>query len=312
MKPRELLVLVVLGVNWGSSFLFIKVAVEDLSPLMLVEGRMILGALTVVLTARALGLSLPRSRRLWLDASVMAILNNIVPFTLISWSEEHIASGSASVLNASMPLFTAVLAPFFIAEEGMTKVRAMGLFTGFLGVAIFSGSDLTGILSSNALGNLAVLAAALSYAAAAVFAVRRLSAVHPLTVSAGQLVSGVLLLTPIAAIVGTHQGVDLSVNSSLSVVALGVLGTGFGYVVYLWFLTQVGPVKGSLIAYIVPVTGLALGWAVLDETLGLTAIGGLVLIVAGIALVSRAATRQPRLAQATSAARAWPDKERAV
>jgi drug/metabolite transporter (DMT)-like permease len=308
VKPRELLVLVVLGVNWGSSFLFIKVAVEDLSPLMLVEGRMIIGALTVVLTARALGLSLPHSRRLWLDASVMAVLNNIVPFTLISWAEEHIASGSASVLNASMPLFAALLAPFFIAEEGMTTVRAMGLFTGFVGVAIFSGSDLTGILSSSALGNLAVLAAALSYAAAAVFAVRRLSAVHPLTVSVGQLVSGLLLLTPIAAIVGTHQGVDLSVNSGLSVVALGVLGTGFGYVVYLWFLTQVGPVKGSLITYIVPVTGLALGWAVLDEALSLTAIGGLVLIVGGIALVDRATSRQPRLARV----RARLDEERAV
>jgi drug/metabolite transporter (DMT)-like permease len=312
VKPRELLVLVVLGVNWGSSFLFIKVAVEDLSPLMLVEGRMILGALTVVLTARALGLSLPRSRRLWLDASVMAVLNNIVPFTLISWAEEHIASGSASVLNASMPLFAALLAPVFIAEEGMTVARAMGLFTGFLGVAIFSGADLPGILSSNALGNLAVLAAALSYAAAAVFAVRRLSAVHPLTVSAGQLVSGVVLLTPVAVIWSTHQGVNLGVDSGLSLLALGVLGTGFAYVLYLWFLTQVGPVKGSLITYIVPVTGLALGWAVLDEALSLTAIGGLALIVSGIALVSRAASRQPRPAQATCEARARLDKERLV
>jgi drug/metabolite transporter (DMT)-like permease len=136
-----------------------------------------------------------------------------------------------------------------------------------------------------------VVAAALSYAVAAVFAARRLSAKHPLTISAGQLVSGVVLLTPVAAIVGARDGLSLGVDSGLSVLALGVLGTGFAYVLYLWFLTHVGPVKASLITYVVPVTGPLLGWAVLDETVGPAAIGGLVLIVGGIALVNRAALR---------------------
>ena len=291
--------LLVLGINWGSSFLFIKVAVEDLSPLMLVEGRILLGAVTIVPTTYALGLSLPRSRRFWVDVAIMAVLSNIVPFGLISWAEQHIASGSASVLNASMPLFAAMLAPLFIAEEGMTPTRAAGLLIGFVGVAIFSGADLTDIFGSSALSDLAVVAAALSYAVAAVFAVRRLSAKHPLTISAGQLVSGVVLLTPVAAIVGARDGLSLGVDSGLSVLALGVLGTGFAYVLYLWFLTHVGPVKASLITYVVPVTGLLLGWAVLDETVGPAAIGGLVLIVGGIALVNRAALRQPRPAAAT-------------
>ena len=225
MRPRELVVLLLLGITWGSSFLFIKVGVEDLSPLMLVEARMVLGAVTVVLTAYALGLSLPRSRRLWLDVTIMAVLSNVVPFVLISWAEEHIASGTASVLNASMALFTGMLAPFFIAEEGMTPGRAAGLLTGFLGVAVFSGADLTDI-GSNALGDLATVAAAACYAVGAVFARLRLSTEHPLTISAAQLVSGVVLLTPVAAVVGAREGISLHVDSGLSLLALGVFNTG--------------------------------------------------------------------------------------
>lgn len=298
MRPRELVVLLLLGATWGSSFLFIKVGVEDLSPLMLVEARMLLGAASVVVTAYALGLSLPRSRRLWLDVTIMAVLSNVVPFALIAWAEEHIASGTASVLNASMPLFTAMLAPFLIAEEGMTAAKAVGVVTGFLGVAVFSGADISDI-GSSALGDLAAVAAAACYAIGAVFARVRLSGEHPLSCSAGQLVSGVVLLTPIAVVAGAREGISLQVDSGLSVLALGVFNTGFAYVMYLWLLAEAGAVKASLVTYVIPVTGLLLGWAVLDETIGPTAIVGLILIVAGIALVNRAALRRPRPAVAT-------------
>jgi drug/metabolite transporter (DMT)-like permease len=310
VKPRELLVLLVLGGTWGSSFLFIKVAVDDLSPLMLVEGRMLLGAVTVVLATYALGLSLPRSRRLWLDVTIMAVFSNVVPFALISWAEQHIASGTASVLNASMALFTAMLAPLFIAEEGMTTTRAAGLLTGFLGVAVFSGADLTDIFGSSALGELAVVAAAACYAVGAVFTRLRLRGEHPLTITAGQLVSGVVLLAPVAAVVGARDGISLHVDSGLSMLALGVVNTGFAYVTYLWLLAHAGAVKASLVTYVIPVTGLLLGWAVLDETVGPAAIGGLVLIVAGVTLVNRAALRQPR--PATDAVEPLLDKERPI
>jgi drug/metabolite transporter (DMT)-like permease len=309
VRPRELAVLLLLGATWGSSFLFIKVGVEDLSPVMLVEARMLLGAATVVIAAYALGLSLPRSRRLWLDVTIMAILSNVVPFALIAWAEEHIASGTASVLNASMPLFTAMLAPFFITDEGMTMPKAAGVLTGFAGVAVFSGADLTDI-GSNALGDLAAVAAAACYAIGAVFARLRFSGQHPLSLSAGQLVSGLLLLTPVAAVVGVREGVSLHVDSGLSILALGVVNTGFAYVMYLWLLAESGAVKASLVTYVIPVTGLLLGWAVLDESIGPTAIAGLLLIVAGIALVNRAALRRPR--PASPAVEPVLDEERAV
>jgi drug/metabolite transporter (DMT)-like permease len=309
VRPRELAVLLLLGTTWGSSFLFIKVGVEDLSPLMVVEARVLLGAATVVIATYALGLSLPRSRRLWLDVTIMAVLSNVVPFALIAWAEQHIASGTASVLNASMPLFTAMLAPFFITEEGMTAPKAAGVFTGFLGVAVFSGADLTDI-GSNALGDLATVAAAACYAVGAVFARLRFRGEHPLSLSAGQLVSGLVLLTPAAVVLGVRDGISLQVDSGLSVLALGVFNTGFAYVMYLWLLAEAGAVKTSLVTYVIPVTGLLLGWAVLDETIGPTAIAGLVLIVAGIALVNRAAMR--RLRPAAPTVEPVLDEERAV
>jgi drug/metabolite transporter (DMT)-like permease len=309
VRRRELAVLLLLGLTWGSSFLFIKVGVEDLSPLMLVEGRMLLGAATVVIATYAMGLSLPRTRRLWLDVAIMAVLSNVVPFALIAWAEEHIASGTASVLNASMPLFTAMLVPFFIAEEGMTPFKAAGVLTGFAGVAVFSGADLTDI-GSNALGDLAAVAAAACYAVGAVFARLRFRGEHPLSLSAGQLVSGVVLLAPVAAVLGAREGVSLHVDSGLSLLALGVFNTGFAYVMFLWLLAQTGAVRASLVTYVIPVTGLLLGWAVLDETIGPAAVAGLVLIVAGIALVNRAALRGPRLAVVT--VEPVLDEERAV
>ena len=308
MKPRELAVLLVLGTTWGSSFLFIKVGVEDLSPLMLVEARMLLGAATVVIATYALGLSLPRTRRLWLDAAIMALLSNVVPFALIAWAETHITSGTASVLNASMPLFTAMLAPFFITEEGMTTPKLVGVLTGFVGVAVFSGGDITDI-GSNALGDLAAVAAAACYAIGLVFARLRFSGQHPLSLSAGQLVSGFVLLAPVAAVLGAREGISLQVDSGLSVLALGVFNTGFAYVMYLWLVAEVGAVKTSLVTYVIPVTGLLLGWAVLDETIGPAAIAGLVLIVAGVALVNRAALYRPR---PVAAVEPVLDEERAV
>jgi drug/metabolite transporter (DMT)-like permease len=275
---------------------------------MLVEARMLFGAATVVIAAYALGLPLPRSRRLWLDVTIMAVLSNVVPFALIAWAEEHIASGTASVLNASMPLFTAMLAPFFITDESMTPPKAVGVLTGFAGVAVFSGADLTDI-GSNALGDLAAVAAAACYAIGAVFARLRFTGEHPLSLSAGQLVSGLILLTPFAAVVGVREGVTLHVDSTLSILALGVFNTGFAYVMYLWLLAEAGAVKASLVTYVIPVTGLLLGWAVLDEGIGPAAIAGLVLIVAGIAVVNRAALR--RLRPPTPAVEPVLDEERA-
>jgi drug/metabolite transporter (DMT)-like permease len=308
VKPRELAVLLVLGATWGSSFLFIKVGVEDLSPLMLVEARLFLGAATVVVATYALGLSLPRTRRLWLDAAIMALLSNVVPFALIAWAETHIASGTASVLNASMPLFTAMLAPFFITDEGMTTPKLVGVLTGFVGVAVFSGGDITDI-GSNALGDLAAVAAAACYAIGLVFARLRFSGEHPLSLSAGQLVSGFVLLAPVAAVLGAREGISLHIDSGLSVLALGVFNTGFAYVMYLWLVAEVGAVRTSLVTYVIPVTGLLLGWAVLDETIGPAAVVGLLLIVAGIALVNRAALRRP---QPVAAVGPVLDEERAI
>jgi drug/metabolite transporter (DMT)-like permease len=189
----------------------------------------------------------------------------------------------------------------------MTPPKALGVLTGFAGVAVFWRP--TSPTSAPTPGRPAAVAAAACYAFGAVFAWLRFTGEHPLSLSAGQLVSGLILLTPFAAVVGVREGVTLHVDSALSILALGVFNTGFAYVMYLWLLAEAGAVKASLVTYVIPVTGLLLGWAVLDESIGPAAIAGLVLIVAGIAVVNRAALR--RLRPAAPAVEPVLDEERA-
>jgi drug/metabolite transporter (DMT)-like permease len=279
--------LLALGATWGASFLFIKVIVEDTSPLELAEGRMFFGALAVgaAMTVRKTHLRWQRS--LWIKVAVWTLVGVVIPFNLIAWAEEHIASGTASVLNSTMPLFTTLFAAAFLIEEQFTPARGAGLIVGFLGVVVLTGGDIYNLSDSSALGELAVMASAACYGAAAVYARSLLKHEDPLGLSGGQLVMGTLLVLPIMLGVRGTPDYSLSAEAWLSLLALGVLGTGVAFIAYLWLVDNVGSVRGSLVTYIIPVVGLFLGWAVLDESVGLNTVLGCVLIIAGVAAVMR-------------------------
>lgn len=302
MRPHQLFILLLLGVVWGADFLFIKIALRDLSPLMVVEGAMLLGALGLLLVVALLRLTLPRSPGRWLDIAVMAALTNLIPLSLVAWGEQHIDSGMAAVLSSTMPLFIVVVAAFAVPEEEMTLGKIAGLAIGFVGVAVFSGGDLLDITSSSALAVIAVIGAAASWGLAAVFARVRLRDEHPLVLSASILVVSALLLAPIVGAIDRPAGLSLGLKSGLSVLAFGLMGTGLAYVGYFWLLDRVGAIKTSLVSYIIPVTGLFLGWAVLAEAVDASALVGLALIVGGIALVS-GVPLLPRLRPAVSTVR---------
>ena len=287
MNPKALLTLLALGATWGASFLFIKVIVEETSALEVAEGRLFFGALAVgaVMTIRRTRLRWPLS--FWVKVAVWALVGVVVPFILIAWAEEHIASGTASVLNSTMPLFTTLFAAIFLMEEQLTPVRGAGLVLGFLGVVALTGGDIYDFSDSSVLGQLAVVGAAACYGAGAVYARGLLKQTGPLELSGAQLVLGAVLALPIMLGVRGTPDYSLSVEAWLSLLALGVLGTGIAIVAYLWLVDNVGSVRSSLVTYIIPIVGLSLGWAVLDESIGVNTILGCALIIAGVAAVMR-------------------------
>jgi len=286
MTSRSLGLLLLLGSVWGASFLFIKVVVEETSPLALVQGRITFGALPVVaIMAFDRHRSVRPSPRLLAKVAVLAVMNTIVPFLLISWGEIHIESGTASVLNSTMPLFTALFACLILVDERMTWLRLSGLLLGFLGVGVLAGGDITDVTDSSVLGQMAVVGAAACYGAGAVYARTLLHSEDPLSLTRLQLVIGALILAPALFAVDGVPNYNLSLEAWLSLITLGILGTGLAYVAYFWLLSTIGSVRSSLVTYIIPITGLTLGWAVLDESVGINSIVGCGLIILGVTTV---------------------------
>lgn len=287
VSPKALLALLALGCMWGTSFLFIKVVVEETSALELVEGRLLFGALVAnaVLWARKANVRWAPS--LWLKVAVWSALGLVLPFLLIAWAEEHIASGTASVLNSTMPLWTALFSSAILAEEKFTPERAVGLVAGFVGVVILTGGDVYDIADPGVVGQLAVVAAAACYGAAAVFARTLLRRQDPLLLSGAQLTLGPLLVLPVLLAVRGAPDYSLSVEAWLSLTTLGALGTGAAIITFVWLLDNVGSVRASLVTYIVPVVGLLLGWALLDESIGVNTVLGAAMIIAGVTAVIR-------------------------
>jgi drug/metabolite transporter (DMT)-like permease len=229
----------------------------------------------------------------------------VVPFILIAWAEEHIASGTASVLNSSMPLFTMLFAAIFLIEEQLTPARVAGLSIGFVGIIVLTGGDVYDLRDSTVLGQLAVVGAAACYGAGAVYARSLLKKEDPVSLTGGQLVMGTVIVLPVMLVVRGTPDYSLSVEAWLSLLALGVLGTGIAIIIYLWLVDNVGSVRSSLVTYIIPIVGLFLGWAVLNESIGLNTVLGSALIIAGVAAVMRGQTpsnqRLPLAADATAA-----------
>jgi drug/metabolite transporter (DMT)-like permease len=287
VNPKALLTLLALGATWGASFLFIKVIVEETSALEVAQGRLFFGALAVgaVMAIRRTRLRWPPS--LWLQVAVWALVSLVAPFTLIAWAEEHIDSGTASVLNSTMPLFTTLFAAIFLMEEQLTPVRGAGLVVGFLGVIVLTGGDIYDFSDSSVLGQLAVVGAAACYGAGAVYARGLLKRAEPLELSGAQLVLGAMLALPIMLAVRGTPDYSLSVEAWLSLLTLGVMGTGIAIVAYMWLVDNIGSVRSSLVTYIIPIVGLFLGWAVLDESIGVNTLLGGALIIAGVAAVMR-------------------------
>jgi drug/metabolite transporter (DMT)-like permease len=287
MKPAQFAVLLALGCTWGASFLFIKVLVDDIDPVLIVAGRIVFGALVLLAIVAARRLPLPRSRKTYGWLFFMGSIGSTLPFFLITWSEEDIGSGTAAVLNSTVPLFTAVLSIWFLRDEYLSPAKILGLLAGLAGVTILSGGDLLDLGRDALIGDLAVVAASLAYGCAAIVARRHLRGEDPIALGAVQLSFAFLVITPVTlALEPPSAAGRLEADEWAAWLALGLGGTGLAYCAYYWLIDQVGALRATTVTYIIPPVGLFLGWAVLDESISWTALAGLALIVAGIALVN--------------------------
>jgi drug/metabolite transporter (DMT)-like permease len=283
MKPQDAALLLVLSVIWGSAFTMNDVVVDEVDPLTIVAGRLLLAA--TLLTAAALifrgGLA-PRST--WGVLFVLAALNNVIPFTLITWAQEHITSSLAATLNATMPLMTFVIAAIAGTERPETD-RAFGVALGFVGAIVLIGPDLGDLTSSNALGDLAVLGGSAGYAVSTVIAREKLRG-EPMALASGQMIFGALIALPLAFAVHGAPDLSISAKAGLSWVGLGALSSGLAYVIFFTLVQRMSATSVSLVSYLIPVVATILGWTLLDEHIGVNLFVGLALIIAGMVLVN--------------------------
>jgi drug/metabolite transporter (DMT)-like permease len=287
MAASDWALLAVLSIVWGGSFLFVGVAVRELPPLTIVAVRVVTAALALLLVLRLLNVELPRTRQAWAAFLGMSILNNVIPFTLIVWGQSHVASGLASILNATTPLFTVIVAHYLTTDERLTGQRFAGVIVGFVGVAVMIGAAAFTSLDASILAQLAILGAALSYGFSGVFGRRfKTMGIPPLATAAGQVTASSAILLPTALIVDHPWTLPVpSTGTILSLAALGLVSTAFAYLIFFRLLARAGATNVGLVTFLIPVSAILLGVLVLGETLAARHMAGMALIGAGLILI---------------------------
>jgi drug/metabolite transporter (DMT)-like permease len=287
MNGSDWLLLLVLALIWGGAFFFIGVAVRHVPPLTYVWLRLTIAAVAMWLFLAARGQPLGLPRQAWGSILLLALLNNALPFTLFGWGQTHIASGLASILNATTPIWGVVVAHVLTRDERMSPRKLAGVLLGFGGVALMIGPSLVSSLGGGALAELACVTASLSYALAAVWARRfRRLGISPLSVTTGQLTAGALMMLPLSMIVDrpwTHALPPLSAWAAIG--ALALLCTAFGYVLYFKLIDSAGATNALLVTLLVPPVAILLGGLFLSEQLAPQDFAGLGLIALGLAAI---------------------------
>jgi drug/metabolite transporter (DMT)-like permease len=278
--------LAIVAAIWGSSYMFIKVAVEEIEPTTMMCLRLILAAAVLVPALVAtVGMkdAVAEVRGAGWDAWAVGILNMALPFTLIAWGEKYIDSGIAAIANASVPIFVALLALKFNPGERVRGVRLVGILVGFVGVGVLTGLHPEGGWWAVA-GTLAIVAASFSYASANHYVQHRFRGTTPLVITVASSLTGALVLLPFALFQLPDE--VPSWKAFGSVAALGILGTALALLFFYRMLASYGATRASLVTYLLPPTALVYGALILDESITLNAVLGLVLILAGVALGS--------------------------
>lgn len=297
MKVKHWVVFILLGAIWSSSFLWIKIGIQEISPTLLVAFRMLFGALTAVAIALIQKVPWPRDRKTWVAFLILGPTSLAIPIFLISWGERFIDSAVASVLNATVPLFTLVIAHLSLRDDRMTLPKSIGLLTGFVGVVVLLSEGLMGASRASLLGQAAVILAAIFYAGSAVYARRATQHVEGWLRGAGPLLTATLAMW---LVVPGVEGSSLRMPSLpltwISMLWLGIFGSGLAMVMFYYLLHEIGPTRTTMVTYLFPLGGVVLGVGFLGEHLSWQLVMGAALIISGIMVVNRrpAAARLPK------------------
>lgn len=285
MGSLEWSLVVILSVLWGGSFFFAEIALNELRPMTIVLGRVGFAAVALIALVYATGHRMPTDVRLWGAFLVMGAINNLIPFSLIVWGQTQIASGLASILNATTPLWTVMLAHLLTEDEKLTPGRLAGVAIGLLGVVVMVGPEMLRGLGLHLAAQLAVIGAAVSYGFAGIFG-RRFRGDPPLVTAAGQVTATTVMLLPIVLLVEPPWRLSVPGPATWgAVVGIALLSTALAYVIYFRILATAGATNLLLVTFLIPVSAILLGSTILGERLGATHFAGMALIGLGLAAI---------------------------
>ena len=289
MKNKDWVLFWLVGLIWGTSFLWIKIAVDYVSPIMLVAFRTLFGSLglgLIVALNKQARVSWIIIRKRLFDFFLLGMFNIALPWMLISWAGQFIDSGTSAILNGTMPLFTILLSPIFIKDDRITLPKLGGLMVGFIGVVILMTPSIQGRWSKDLLGQAAVILATLSYASATVFA-RKKSGELPAQMQAFLQLSAATIIIWVIALFTEKPIIFPQLPITwFALLWLGLLGSCIAYIIYFSLLHKIGPTRMSMVTYIPPLIGLILGVVFLKEQFYWQSLLGALLILSGIAIVN--------------------------
>jgi drug/metabolite transporter (DMT)-like permease len=286
LKPKHWVVFILLGAIWSASFLWIKIAVQEVGPFTLVGFRVLFGALTVLLATLFTRTQWPRDRTTWITYIILGLTSVAIPFILISWGEKTIDSAVASILNATTPLFTIFLAHYALRDDRMTVQKMLGLLVGFGGVVVLLSKNLQPGAHNSILGQVAVIVASFFYAGSTVFARAKTEHVPGLVRGGAPLLTASVVMWALIPAVERPFHLPALPLTWVALLWLGVLGSGLALVLWYYLLHEIGPTRTTLVSYIFPLGGVILGVLFLREELTWQLFLGALLIVASLIVVN--------------------------
>jgi drug/metabolite transporter (DMT)-like permease len=281
-NAREYALLVVLAVVWGASYAFIRLGVATIPPVTLIAARTLIGGtlLFAILTAR--GIAMPLDAPVWRRFMLQALLNSVVPFTLIAWAEQTVAAGLATILCSTSPIFTFLMTFAMTRHEPVTLTKLFGVVAGIGGICLIVGVEALSGIGDALIADLALIAATLCFAGAAIFG-RGFATLDPLVPATGSMLCGSMVLVPISLVAEAPWTIAPSATSVMALVALSVFSTAFAFALYFRLVRTLGSVGVTAQAYLRVPVGVAIGVAFLGESVTPSALIGLAAVIAGVA-----------------------------